>query len=87
MDREQAIKVLKGMLSAHNGDIINYIEIVAPNQTNNIFSEGYQLHVKGATFHSIKDLESRVNKYGLTVKENGDKIIIYRKVSIQSSKQ
>lgn len=87
MDREQAIKVLKAILSAHSGEVITYIELVAPNQTNNTLSEGYQIHVKGGTFHSIKDLESRVGKYGLSVKEDGEKIVIYRVACLQSAKQ
>ena len=77
LDREEAINVLKRMLSTHNGEI-NYVNIVAPNDTNNTLSEGYQLHVKGASFHSTEELDYRVRKYGLEVKEEGERIIIYK---------
>jgi hypothetical protein len=79
LDREEAIKVLKGMIATHNGNI-NYVELVPPNETNNALSVGYQLHIKGNTFHSIKDLEVRVTKYGLAVMEDKDKVIIYKPI-------
>ena len=79
MDREEAIRVLKGMTATHNGNI-NYVELVPPNRTNNTLSVGYQLHIKGNAFHSIKELEVRVTKYGLAVMEENDKVIIYKPI-------
>jgi hypothetical protein len=66
------------MLVTHNGDLINYVELVPPNEANNALSVGYQLHVKGGTFHSTKDLEDKIEKYGLKVRNDKDKLIIYK---------
>jgi hypothetical protein len=77
LEREEAVKVLKGMIATHNG-VIHYVEIVPPNETNNTLSDGYQLHIKGNVYSSTKDLEVKVTSYGLAVKEEKDKIIIYK---------
>ncbi len=78
MNREEAITVLKRLVGSHPGDILHYVDIVAPKDTNNSLSEGYQIHVKGSAYHSVKDLENRVKMYGLAVKEEKEKIIIYK---------
>jgi hypothetical protein len=83
LDREEAITILRWMTLTHDGDVLNYVDIVPPSKTNNTLSDGYQLHVKGAAYHSLKDLENRVKKYGLVVKEENEKVIIYKPKRIE----
>jgi hypothetical protein len=78
LDREEAIIALKKILATHMHEPISYIELVPQSQSNNTLSIGYQLHIKGATFHPVKDLEHRVKKYGLAVTQENECVIIYK---------
>jgi hypothetical protein len=79
LDREEAISILKGMISTPSGDTVNSVIIVPPNDANNSLSVGYQIHIKGSSsFHIIKNLEARVKQYGLAIKEEEETIIIYK---------
>ncbi len=78
LNREEAVIVLKRMVGSHSGDMVNYVNIVAPKDIRNSLSEGYQIHMKGSPYHSIKDLETLVEKYGLAVKEENNIIVIYK---------
>lgn len=78
LDREEALKILKDIMPSHTSTVINYIDVVPPNETNNNLSVDYQLHFKGGAYHSTKELEKMVKLYGLAIKQDKEKVIIYK---------
>jgi hypothetical protein len=78
LDRADAIKILKEMTSECSDDWVTSIVIVPPNKANNTLSVGYQIHIKGSSYHQFKDLEAKIKLHKLAVKEEKETIIIYK---------
>jgi hypothetical protein len=82
LNRDDAVKVLKEVLDACSNEKpsylnIVYLNIVSPNAANSL-SAGYQVHIEAnPANYAIRALEPVLQKHGLALKEEKERIVIY----------
>lgn len=73
MKRDDAVKLLKAVMAIHEEGDMQHIDLANPN--HNV--DGYRLQIKATKHHGIDELKSLLAKYGVTVREENDFLIIY----------
>jgi hypothetical protein len=73
--RDNALKFLREIAGSPDGDSLNSLVLV-PTSCDKI-PNNYQIEIKSKfAYHTIRDLDLLLEKYGLTIKEEKDRIII-----------